>query len=243
MEIHLQPDILGVFAGIPVSSSFLLSILGGAILFLGGLFAVRHFKQIPEKLQNISELMIEQMLSFAESVVASRQQAREFFPIVGSFFLFILLTNWLGVFPGVGTVGFLRGEKLVPFLRSPASDLNVTLALALVSVVAANIYGIRKLGFFSHLSKFFVFTKGPIYFFVGLMEIISEFAKILSFSARLFGNMFAGKVLLLVVMGLVPFLAPLPFFALEIFVGFVQALVFSALTLIFLKIATETAAH
>jgi F-type H+-transporting ATPase subunit a len=243
MEIHLPAEILFVFWGIPISNSFLLSIFGGTILIVVGFLTVKHFKQIPKKLQNISEFLIEQLLTFSESVVGNRQQAKEFFPIAGSFFLFILFNNWLGVFPGVGTIGFFRDEKLIPFLRPAASDLNITIALSLVSVVTANIFGIRKLGLFSHLSKFFNFTKGPIYFFVGLMELISEFAKLLSFSARLFGNIFAGKVLLLVIMTLVPFLVPLPFLALEIFIGFIQALVFAALTLIFLKIATEMAVH
>ena len=131
----------------------------------------------------------------------------------------------------------------VPLFRSANSDLNTTLALALITMIAVQWYGIQKLGLLRHLSKFFVFNKGPIFFFVGLLEAIGEFARILSFSFRLFGNVFAGEVLLVIIMSLAPFFIPLPFFALELFVGLIQALVFSMLALIFLKIATEAPSH
>ena len=131
------------------------------------------------------------------------------------------------------------------FISTPYTAIilsRASLALAIISVVAAQIYGMKELGFFTHWSKYFVPPwKSPaiIGSFVGILELISEFAKIISFSFRLFGNIFAGEVLLLVVGFLAPYIAPIPFLFLEIFVGFVQAMVFSVLTLVFLKLATE----
>ena len=128
---------------------------------------------------------------------------------------------------------------LLSFLRSPSSDLNFTLALAIISVLFTQFAGITAVGFIKYGSRYLSF-KSPVEFFVGILELISEVAKLISFSFRLFGNIFAGEVLLIVVGVLVPAIAPLPFLALELFVGFVQALVFSMLTLVFLKIETST---
>jgi F-type H+-transporting ATPase subunit a len=105
---------------------------------------------------------------------------------------------------------------------------------------------VQRLGFFGHVGKFINVTHGPIHFFVGLLELVGEFAKVLSFSFRLFGNVFAGEVLLVIMMSLLPSLvsaAALPFFLLEYFVGFIQALVFAMLTLVFLKVATAEVEH
>lgn len=235
MDISLKPEIIATFLGIPVSNSLILSFLTSLVLVGGGYLAVKSLQIVPGKLQNGVELVVEGILDFFAGALGNREQAKKFFPLVASFFLFILLNNWIGVLPGTGSLEF-HG---VPLFRSANSDLNTTFALAIVSVIAIQWYGIKKLGFFKHISKFFAFTKGPIPFFVGILELIAEFAKVLSFAFRLFGNIFAGEVLLLIIMTLVPLVAPLPFFALEFFVGFIQALVFAMLTLIFLKIATE----
>lgn len=247
MEISLKPEIIAIIFKFPLSNSFVLSVTTALVLVGGGFFAVRSLKLVPQKVQNGVEFVVETILDFMVGILGSREAAKKYFPLVASFFLFILLNNWLGVLPGTGSFGLKElhegEETIVPLFRSANSDLNTTLALALISVLAIQWYGIRKLGLVHHLGKFFVFTKGPIHFFVGILELIAEFAKILSFSFRLFGNVFAGEVLLLIIMTLVPLLAPSPFFLLEFFVGFIQALVFAMLTLIFLKIATETVEH
>jgi F-type H+-transporting ATPase subunit a len=126
---------------------------------------------------------------------------------------------------------------LVAFLRSAATDLNTTLALALISVIATQVFGLRALGG-EYLLKFFNYKEGPIGIFVGLLEIVAEFARVLSFTFRLFGNVFAGEVVLAVVTFLLPWIGTLPFLGLELFVGFIQALVFAMLTLVFLSLAT-----
>ena len=131
-------------------------------------------------------------------------------------------------------------QVFVPLFRSTNSDLNMTLALAIISVIATQIFGIITIGFFKHVGKYISF-KNPGLAFAGILEATAEVVKILSFSFRLFGNIFAGEVLLVVTALLLPFIAPLPFMLLEMFVGFIQALIFSLLTLVFLKIATSEA--
>ncbi len=129
----------------------------------------------------------------------------------------------------------MHNGELVTYFRATSSEINFTLALALISVVLTNIFSFRELGFFGHIKKYFNF-KGPIEFFVGILEIISEFAKIISFSFRLFGNIFAGEILLLIIAFLLPYAGPIPFMFLEVFVGLIQALVFAMLTLVFLGV-------
>jgi F-type H+-transporting ATPase subunit a len=186
--------------------------------------------------------------------------------LVGTFFFYILLSNLMGLLPGFGSVmvqGVHRGHiTRVPLLRSANADLNTTIALALVSVVGTQYFGLSTLRL-SYVSKFFNFRRLRRFFsalvgrrprpqgmefaiefllgfvdaFVGILELVSEFIKIVSFSFRLFGNIFAGEVLLIVIGFLATFVAPLVFMGLEVFVGFVQALIFSMLSLIFFSTA------
>ena len=203
-------------------------------LILTALIINKNSKLIPSGLQNFFEKIIEAMYDLCVSVAGKK--ALVFFPLVFTFFIFILLSNWLGLLPGVGSIGFYEHGKLVPYLRAATSDLNTTIAFALISMFCVQYYGIKTLKL-SYLKKFFNF-KSPIYFFVGILELLSDFSKIITFSFRLFGNIFAGEVLLMVMAFLVPVVGTLPFFGLEIFVGFIQALVFSMLTLVFLNVAT-----
>jgi F-type H+-transporting ATPase subunit a len=199
-----------------------------------------RLQAVPRGLQNVTEVIVEKLLGFIESVTQSKAQARQFFPVVGTIFIFVILSNWIEIVPGLGTIGLAEvhegKEVIIPFIRSMSADLNFTLAIAISAVMAVQIFGIAGIGFIKYAGKFINF-RGPIEFFVGLLELISEVAKIVSFSFRLFGNIFAGEVLLTVILFLVPYIVPLPFLLLEIFVGFVQALVFSMLTLVFLKMA------
>jgi F-type H+-transporting ATPase subunit a len=170
--------------------------------------------------------------------IAGERKAKKIFPYIATFFLFILLSNWFGLLPGVGTIltPDIHTHKLVPLLRGATADLNITLGLALVSVYMTQVVGVRNLGL-GYFKKF-IDISNPIKFFIGVLEMVAEFAKILSFAFRLFGNIFAGEVLLVVMASIVPIIAPLPFIGLEIFVGLVQALVFAMLTLVFMNLAT-----
>lgn len=240
MEIALKAEKIGEILGMPVTNTLLMSWIAMAVIIGLFLLGTRVMRKIPVGLQNMIEALYEGVLSFMDLVTGNREHSERFFPLVFTFFIFIVTSNWLGILPGLGSVGFYEGhqgeEVFVPYARSANSDLNMTLALAIVSVIATHMYGIKTLGAGSHVSKFFSF-KGPIEFFVGILELVSEFAKILSFSFRLFGNIFAGEVLLIIMGILLPFFAPVPFLGLELFVGLIQALIFATLTLVFLEIS------
>ncbi len=246
MHVSITPEIITNLLGIPVSNTLIASLMATAILIAIAYFSTRKMKETPKGIQNLFEAIIEALFKMADGVTGDRKQTYQFFPIVATIFIFIITSNWLGLLPGFGSLGFYEIAKegmlenghavFIPLLRSTNSDLNTTLALAIVSVLAIQIFGIMALGVFKYGKKFINFSS-PIKFFVGILELISEVAKMISFSFRLFGNVFAGEVLLVVIMTLAPFIAPLPFFGLELFVGFVQALVFSMLTLVFLKVA------
>lgn len=243
MHINLAPETLFHFEGIPVTNSFLAALATSLFLTMAALAASFSVKKAPGRWQNIMEAVMEGLLNLAESV--SGVNGRRFFPLAATIFLFILTANWLSLLPGFGSIGVWRAaedgrREFVPLLRGATADLNTTLALSLVSVAAIQYYGIKSLGAFGHLKKFINF-KSPMEFFVGILELISEFAKIISFSFRLFGNIFAGEVLLAVMAGFLPVILPLPFLGLEVFVGFIQAVVFAMLTLVFLNVAVEVA--
>lgn len=228
-----------------VSNSVITTWVVMLILFLGvAVFRMKGMRAVPHGLQNICETVLEFLYDNMMNITGSRSKTMAFFPLVATFFLFIMALNWFGLVPGVGSIGFHElhegKEIFVPLFRAGTADLNMTLALAITSVVATHLFGARFLGVGKHIGKFLVnpFKKNPILTGVGVLELFGEISKMISFSFRLFGNIFAGEVLLVVVTGLVGFLAPVPFYFLEIFVGFVQALVFGMLTLVFLTLAT-----
>lgn len=246
--ISLVPEVITEIGGFPITNSFLMTIIVSCLIIAGSLILNKNIKTIPRGFQNVVEIILEALLGLADSVTGNRAQSRQFFPIVATIFIFVILSNWIGLLPGMGTVGVMgehHGESaLISFFRSPSADLNMTLMLALFTVIAAQVMGIRTIGAKNYAGKFFVSPLKKPYFigtFVGVLEIISEFAKIVSFSFRLFGNVFAGEVLLLVMLSLVAYFIPLPFLFLEVFVGFIQALVFAMLALVFFKMAAEEA--
>ena len=253
MHVSITPEIITNILGIPISNTLIASLIATIILVIIAYFATRDMKEVPTGIQNLFETIIEALLNMVDSVTGDRKQTYQFFPLVATIFIFIILSNWLGLVPGFGSLGFYEITKegmhgnghavFVPLLRSANSDLNTTLALAVVSVMATQVFGIIALGVFKYGKKFINFSS-PITFFVGILELVSEVAKMVSFSFRLFGNVFAGEVLLVVIITLTAYISPLasfvlplPFFALELFVGFIQALVFAMLTLVFLKMA------
>jgi len=239
-HIEIAAEKLFSVFGFPVTNTLIMTWIIVALLVYAAIKLSRSLSAVPAMLQNMFEILIEQFLRLMENMMGSREIAERYVPIVATIFLFILISNWFGILPGVGSIGVYEiheGEKiLVPFFRSAASDLNVTLALGTLAVFIINITGTMVHGVSGHLSKYFSF-RNPIEFFVGILEFISEFAKVVSFSFRLFGNIFAGEVLLIITSFLAPFGGPLPFLALELFVGFVQALVFAMLTMVFISIA------
>ena len=242
MDISVSAERLFTFYGLPVSNTMLTALLASVVLVVLSYFATRRMKKIPSGIQNFFELVIEQLFKIVESVFENREQTLKFFPFAVTFFFFILTANWMGLLPGFGSIGFYEGGKFVPFFRSATADLNTTLAFAMISVIMVQISGIMALGFWKYGKKFINFSS-PLNFLVGLLELMSEFAKIISFSFRLFGSVFAGEVLLVVIAGLVPYIIPLPFIGLEVFIGGIQAFVFMLLTVAFIKIATTEMGH
>ncbi|MBI2634776.1 F0F1 ATP synthase subunit A [Candidatus Peregrinibacteria bacterium] len=205
----------------------------------------RKYAMVPGGIQNVMEMLIGGFFNFFDGIVGDEKKTRKFFPLVMTIFFFVIVSNWMGLLPGFGSIGFWEThegkEIFVPIFRSTFADVNMTLALALISVTSVQIFGFAMLGLKRYGGKFFVNPfRDFIGSFVGILELVSEFSKMISFSFRLFGNIFAGEILLLVISFLVPYIAPLPFYGLELFVGFVQALVFAFLTVVFLKIATTS---
>jgi len=246
MNISIFAEPLFSIAGFPVTNSMLVGWVMAILLIIFGLCARRRLSLVPRGAQNFFEAILEQILAMIDSVTHNREQSKKFFPLIATIFLFIVSVNWAGLIPGSGSIGIRElheGESvLIPFIRSTSADLNFTIALAIISVVTVQVVGIASVGFFKYAGRFINFSS-PINFFVGILELVSEVAKLISFSFRLFGNIFAGEVLLTVMTVLVPYIIPLPFLALEVFVGFIQAFVFAILTLVFLKMASEEAAH
>jgi F-type H+-transporting ATPase subunit a len=250
MEISLSAESLFHIGGFPVTNTLVVTLVLSAIIIISSLVIGSHLKMVPKGFQNIFEYVMEAFLSLVDSVTQDREQSKKFFPLVMTIFLFVILSNWVELIPGLGTVGINEMHEgkhvLVPFLRSSSADLNVTLAITLVAVFTIQFMGIATIGAVKYAKKFFVSPFHKPYFigtFVGILELVSEIAKIISFSFRLFGNIFAGEVLLIVMLNLAPYIVPLPFLFMELFVGFIQALVFAMLTLVFMKMAATEAAH
>jgi len=271
LHISLAAETIGHIGSFPITNSLALTWLVMAILIAISVSISRSTKLVPSNGQSMIEVIVEGLYSFFESVVG--HQVKQLFALIASLFLFILVSNWIGLVPGVGTVGFFHkaaktdvvvaetasGEhvtapagleetteaaaaetkeeetEFIPLFRGPTADLNTTIALALVAFAAIQFFGFKTLGI--HYGQRFINVKNPIMAFVGILEIISDVSKVISFAFRLFGNVFAGEVLLSVMAFLMPFIAPMPFLALELFVGFIQALVFSTLTAVFVNVA------
>ncbi len=247
LSIHLAPDTVATLFGVPITNTLMSVWLTMAILLTLAVVLKSRLTLIPGKLQSLFEMLIMGVYDYMSDVLESRSLARRFFPLVMTIFLFILLMNWVGLLPFVDAVGIHKeveshGEvvsKLVPFFHPPATDLNITIAFALVAFVAIELAGVMLLGLFKYTGKFINF-KSPLAFVIGIIELLSELARLISFSFRLFGNIFAGKTLLMVVMFLAtPYLLPVPLLAYELFVGFIQAFIFAILTLYFIKLAIE----
>lgn len=215
-----------------VTNAFLGTLLVDAFL-IGLIIALnKKLSLIPGLLQNILEMIIQTFYELTESVAG--KNAGRIFPFFMSFFIFILVSNWTGLIPGFTTIGFYEHDKLIPIFRAATSDFNVTLALALISAFATHALSIKVIGIKEYLSRYL--SLNPIYLFVGFLEIISEITKVISLSFRLFGNIFAGEIVLATVSTLFAFLFPLPFLMLEVIVGLIQALVFGMLTMVFMAI-------
>ncbi len=268
--------------GMPITNALLTSWVVTIILIVGAYLTTRSMKMVPSGMQNVLELFIEYLFGVVEGM-APQQWAKKFFLIPATIFFYVLISNWFGLLPGLAGVGFCEephhaetsaemahpsivgcaeGEVIVPLFRSPSSDLNNTLMLALVTQIAAQVFGFWALGFGGYMGKFFIFegiakafkpdehgnkpsgksiagqlAMGVIEMLVGLLEFLSEFTKVIAYTFRLFGNIFAGEVMIIVLTFLIPTFISLPSLGLEVFVGLVQAFVFFILSVAFYTLA------
>ena len=268
-----------------LTNSMLTTLIVDVILLVVAFLATSRMNLVPSGVQNALEAMIEYIYGLAESIAG--KNVKRFFPISATIFMLVLFSNYTGLIPFVGSLGFCHpegetaehalnlnnqlamadgnlilvapaaedpaaaaevdhgntcehGTKLVPLFRAPSADLNMTLALGLTTMVLVQYFGFSDLGG-SYFKKFWN-TSGQgmmkgINIFVGILEAISEVARIISFTFRLFGNIFAGEVVLATMAFLCAYLIPLPFYFLEVLVGAVQALVFMMLSLVFFSMA------
>jgi F-type H+-transporting ATPase subunit a len=260
--------------GFPIYNTLLASWLTILVLVAMFYFATRKMKLIPKGWQNAMEAVCEALYNFVEGV-AGAQNARRFFPVIATIFLYVIIAAFTSLLPGFDTIGIGHsGEQpgaffgiyqgwIVeePLLRKANTDINFPLALAIISFFFVEYCGIRALGLRHYGSKFIRVGQlfhslgqlfrgkvrsgvsglfaGLIDIFIGAMEALSEFIRIISFTFRLFGNMTAGMVLLLLISFLIPWVVAVPFYGLEMFFGFIQALIFGGLTLVFASLAVR----
>ncbi len=257
-ESTLYAEPIYHFGNFTVTNALFTSWIVVFILIIVAVVIRIKIKKIPKGIQNLFEIVIEGAESLCDQVTNSRAITNKAFPIVFSVFMIVLLNNWMGILP-FGGFGFIEigehGKAFIPLIRSGTADVNGTLSLAVLSVLGANIFGIISIGLWKSINKFVnlkalgsIFTKirkdpaiimtAPIMFAVGFIEFVGEFAKIASLSFRLFGNVFAGEVLLASMGAILAYALPTPFLLLEVFVGVIQAFIFAILTLVYYTIAS-----
>ena len=239
MNISLAAEPVLRVGTFSLTNSALTATLVTVVLIIVAVALRTQLRDVPRRFQGAIEMIYDFLLTTTENVIGRPDIAREIFPYILTAFFFIVFSNWSGLIPGFGSFT-THGD--IPVFRAPTSDLNMVIALALCSVIYVQYLGIKYKGARNYLSTFFNF-QSPIYFFVGIIELISELIRPISYSFRLFGNIFAGEVLLTVIIYLnstfLPYfpIIPIPFFALELFVGLIQGLVFCFLTIVFTAIA------
>jgi len=221
VEIHvqLQPHVLFTIGSLIVTNTLLTSWIAGVLLVIFALVATRKMSLVPTGLQNVAETIVEALLNMSEQ--AAGPSARRFLPLVATLFLYILFANWIGIFPGVGSI---------PALRSANSDLSITAAMAIIVFAYVQWTGLR-----ANPKAYFLKFIWPI----PILELITEFSRPLSLALRLFGNIVAGFILVEVMLQAVPIVVPAVFLGLELGVGLIQALIFAILTLAFLSLASS----
>lgn len=254
-EITLFAEPITHVGNFPITNALLTSWAAVIIIAILAVALRTNLKKVPGRLQFLFETIWEGGLSLADQVTNNRKKSEKIFPIAISIFFFVLINNWLGILP-LGGFGIVEHSTFVPFVRSGTADINTTIALAVMAVLGANFFGIISIGAWKMFNKYVnlkalagiptkiqkdptVIVVAPITFFVGLLEIIGEIAKIASLSFRLFGNVFAGEVLLASMTALIAYMVPVPFLFLEILVGVVQAVIFSMLTTVYFTIASD----
>lgn len=262
-EVTLFAEPIAHFGHFTLTNALFSGFVVVAIIMILAFVLRSKLKEVPGKLQNIFEMIIDAALGMFDQVTNDRTLTLRIFPMAITVFFFVLINNWFGILP-LGGFGLIEegehGLAFIPIIRGGTADINTTLALAVVAVFGANIFGVFSVGLWKTFNKYVnlkvlgeIFTKirrdptiifvAPITFFVGLIEIVGEFAKIASLSFRLFGNVFAGEVLLASMAAMMAYIVPIPFLFLEILVGVIQALIFSILLVVYFTILASDHDH
>lgn len=247
---ELRPETLFTVLGLPITNVFLMSWLVIFILTTIAIYVKKRSSLIPGKLQLVTEMAVEGIHDMMQSILGSNRATKFLLPLIGTMFLFLLVGNLLGlIVPGLSALTY----DGIPILRTPATDFNMTFALALGMTLLTHGMSIYAGGIFPYLGKFFPFHKvvqgfkkgiGPglmslVDMFIGLMGIISEFANVLSLSMRLFGNLYAGEVLMGILYGLIAFFIPAVWHTMSLLTGVVQAAVFAMLATVFYSLLVD----
>ncbi len=233
--VSLAPKVIFNLGSFAVTSTFILQIFV-YLLILVTLLALAHYgKKRPGKFQLIIESILEFIYKQVDQATMSRQKTEMIFPLIFAIFIFIFTSNLFTMLPGLGAFSIIAlDESKVSLFRSVLADYSAVLALTVVTITLAQLAFILTQGWAKYLKQFFDFSN-PINFFLGLMNVVGEAAKVLSLSFRLFGNVFGGEVLLSIVTALVPLVVPVPFFILGLFSAVIQAYVFAILSTIFIS--------
>lgn len=259
-EITIYAEPIFTIGKFQITNSLLTSWFAVLIIFFIALYIRLKMSKIPGKVQHIFEVILDGALSLCDQVTNDRKISNKIFPIVFPLFIFILINNWIGLLPFISSIGFTAIEAghatFVPLFRSGTADINTTLALSILMVIGSNFFGILTLGIWKTFNKYVnlkalgsivtevrkdpsILIVAPITVFVGILELIGEFAKIASLSFRLFGNVFAGEVLLASMAAIFAYILPGPFLFLEVFIGLIQALIFALLATVYFTIAAQ----
>jgi len=258
-HVSLPAEPLFHFGEWTITNTLLASWFTLLVLISLSIFLTRRMKLIPSRRQAMAEAVVEGLLNFVESV-AGKKHARMIFPGVATIFIYVISNAYLALLPFFGTIGFYHDHEFVPLFRAANTDVNVPLSIALMSFFFVESWGMRAIGVFHYLGEFINVRQflqgwkelltgkirtgpmnivfGVINLFVGVLEIFSHLTRMLSFTFRLFGNMTAGEILILVSCFLIPLVFTIPFYSLELLIGLIQALIFSGLTLVFGTVAT-----
>lgn len=262
-ESTLYAEPIAHFGSFTITNALFTSWVVVFIILIISILVKISIKKIPKGIQNLFEILIEGAESLCDQVTNSRIITNKAFPVVFAVFLFVLINNWMGLLPlgGFGLIEMTEhGKAFIPIIRSGTADVNGTLSLAVMSVLGANIFGIVTIGLWKTINKYVnlvalgsIFKKirkdpsiiltAPVMFAIGLIEVVGEISKIASLSFRLFGNVFAGEVLLASMGAILAYALPTPFMILEVLVGVIQAFIFAILTLVYYTISSMDHDH
>jgi len=243
IQAPLAPEPIAQLGPIVITNSMFTAVVVMVILCILAWLGTRKMQLVPGRYQSMLEMALQFLLDLSEST-AGKRVGRKIFPLIATFFIFILMANWIGLMPGFGSIEVAplhaasqaaEHVEKVPLLRSVNSDLNMTAAMALLSITVVQVLGVvysGVKGYLKHLAT-------PV--FLLPVHILSEISHVISLAARLFGNIFGGEVLLVVMYALVPLLVPTVFLGLEVLFGFIQALIFTVLSVVYIALATTHA--